>query len=64
MDTRKVDVMKKATQYKIDLINDISGLNYNKNTINFLKKTNLPFVIHHIQGNPQSMQKNQDIKMY
>ncbi len=62
LDSRKVDVMKKAIQYKIDLINDISGLNYNKNTINFLKKTNLPFVIHHIQGNPQSMQKKPKYK--
>ena len=53
LDSRKVDVMKKASKYKIHLINDIS---------NFLKETNLPFVIHHIQGNPQSMQKKPKYK--
>ena len=45
-------------KYKIKLVNDVSGLNYDKKTLNFLKKTNIPFVIHHMQGTPKNMQNN------
>ena len=58
LDTRKSFVMKKALKYKLDLINDVSGLSYDKETINFLKKTKLPFVLHHMKGNTETMQKN------
>ncbi len=58
LDTRKSYVMKKASKYKLDLINDISGLSYDNETIDFLKKTKLPFVLHHIKGNTKTMQKN------
>ncbi len=58
LDTRKSFVMKKALKYKLDLINDISGLSYDNETINFLKKTKLPFVLHHMKGNTETMQKN------
>ena len=43
--------------YKVNLINDISGLGNDKDTINVLKKTKIPFVINHIQGTPKTMQK-------
>ena len=62
LDTRKSTIMKKGIQNKINLINDISGLSYDKNTIKILKDTNIPFVIHHIQGNPKTMQKNPKYK--
>ena len=62
IDTRKKFVMLKASQYNINLVNDISGLRYDKLTLNFLKKTNIPFVIHHIKGNPKNMQKNPNYK--
>ena len=58
LDTRKSFVMKKALKYKLDLINDVSGLNYDKETINFLKKSKLPFVLHHMKGTTETMQKN------
>ncbi len=58
LDTRKSFIMKKASKYKLDLINDVSGLSYDKETINFLKKSKLPFVLHHMKGNTQTMQKN------
>ncbi len=58
LDTRKSFVMKKASKYKLDLINDVSGLSYDKETIDFLKKTKLPFVLHHMKGNTETMQKN------
>ena len=62
LDTRKSEIMKKGIKNKISLINDISGLNHDLNTINVLKKFNVPFVIHHIQGNPDTMQNNPNYK--
>ena len=45
VDTRKSLVMKKALNYKLDLVNDISGLSYDKDTIEFLKKTLSKFLL-------------------
>jgi len=56
LDTRKSDIMEKGIKNGVKLINDISGLKYDKKSINVLKKYNTPFVIHHIQGNPATMQ--------
>ena len=56
LDTRKSFVMKKASKIKVDLINDVSGLDYDPQTINFLKKSGKPFIIHHMKGTPKNMQ--------
>ncbi len=62
LDTRKSFVMKKAFKYKLNLINDVSGLSYDKETINFLKNSKIPFVVHHMKGTPEIMQKNPSYK--
>ena len=62
LDTRKSWIMEKGINHKVNLINDVSGLNHDHNTINILKKTNIPFVIHHMQGTPKTMQKNPKYK--
>ena len=62
LDTRKSIVMEKGIKNKINLINDISGLDHDPNTVNVLKKSNIPFVIHHIQGNPVTMQNKPKYK--
>ena len=54
--------MELANNYKIDLVNDISGLNYDKLTINFLRNKKKPFVIHHSKGLPESMQNKPNYK--
>ena len=54
--------MKMGIKNKINLINDVSGLEYDPYTVEVLKKTNTPFVIHHMQGNPMTMQKNPKYK--
>ena len=54
--------MEKGIKLGIKLINDISGLKFDARTINIIKKYKIPFVIHHIQGNPQTMQKNPKYK--
>ena len=56
IDTRKTYVMKKALKYKVNLINDISGLKFDNETLSFLKQSKLPFVIHHSKGDPSIMQ--------
>ena len=58
LDTRKSMIMKKGIENKINLVNDVSGLEHDPNTIKVLRDSNIPFVIHHTQGNPQTMQKN------
>ena len=58
LDTRKSKIIIKSLKHKIDLINDVSGLRYDKNTIKILKKNKIPFVIHHMHGTPKLMQNN------
>jgi len=62
LDTRKSKLMNLASKYKVDLINDVSGLNYDASTISFLRKTKKPFVIHHSKGSPKTMQKKPSYK--
>jgi len=62
VDTRKSEIMKKSIKCGVKLINDISGLNYDKESVNILRKYNIPFIIHHIQGTPLTMQINPKYK--
>ena len=69
LDTRKSEIMKKGIKYGVKIINDVSGLNYDSETINVLKKYKIPFVIQHSQGTPVSMQnkpryKNELLDIY
>ena len=58
LDTRKSWIMEKGIKNKVNLINDVSGFDYDDNTVDILKKYNIPFVIHHMRGTPKNMQKN------
>ena len=58
LDTRKSDVMEKGINLGVKLINDVSGLSYDKNSIYILKKYKTPFVLQHSLGNPDVMQNN------
>ena len=58
LDSRKSLIIKKGIKNRINLVNDISGLEHDHDTIKILKNTNIPFVIHHMQGTPSTMQKN------
>jgi len=62
LDTRKSEIMERGIKNRVNLINDISGLEHDQNTINILLKTKIPFVIHHIQGIPKTMQNNPKYK--
>ncbi len=58
IDTRKSDIMIDSLKYGVDLINDVSGFNYDKLSLLKLKNYNISKVLHHMQGNPNTMQKN------
>jgi len=62
LDTRKSFVVKKSLPHKPGLINDVSGLSYDKDMLELLKKFKIPFVIHHMQGTPKTMQNNPNYK--
>ena len=62
LDTRKAKIMNKGIKIGIKLINDISGLSYDPETVDVLKTKKSPFVIHHSQGTPENMQKNPKYK--
>ena len=57
LDTRKSIIMEKGIMLGVKLINDVSGLNFDKKTLDVLKRYNVPFVIQHTQGDPEDMQK-------
>ena len=69
LDTRKSGEKEKGIKYGVKIINDVSGLSYDSETINILKKYKTPFVIQHSQGTPETMQikpsyKNELLDIY
>jgi len=62
LDTRKADIMQKGINLGVSLINDVSGLSFDKNSIKILKKYKTPFVLQHSRGTPDIMQKNPKYK--
>ena len=62
LDTRKSHIMEKGINLGVALINDVSGLSYDKNSIKILKKYKIPFVLQHSLGNPDVMQNNPKYK--
>ena len=69
LDTRKSEIMEKGIKLGVKIINDVSGLNYDKKTLNILKKYRIPFVIQHSKGTPENMQikptyKNELLDIY
>ena len=58
LDTRKSYVMKKGIDTGVDIINDVSGLNFDKNSFDLINSKKIPFILHHMQGTPEIMQKN------
>ena len=56
VDTRKSEVMMKSIHNKTDIINDVSGYEYDDKSLTKLKKHNVVYVLHHMQGSPNTMQ--------
>ena len=58
LDTRKSELMIKGVKHGVDLINDVSGFEYDHGALVKLKKYKVAKVIHHMQGTPNTMQIN------
>ncbi|OUU61345.1 MAG: dihydropteroate synthase [Alphaproteobacteria bacterium TMED62] len=57
-DTRNSTTMSMALDLGVDIINDVSGLNYDKNTLNILKNYKCLYVLMHSKETPTTMQNN------
>jgi len=62
IDTRKSEIMEKGIKFGADLINDVSGFEYDKKSLKILRKNQISKVLHHMQGTPSTMQKNPKYK--
>jgi dihydropteroate synthase len=58
IDTYKSAVAKKAIDAGAQIINDISGLHLDPSLSQVAAKEDVPLVLMHIRGNPETMQKN------
>ncbi len=57
LDTTKKEVAEFGLANGVDLINDISGLKFDVNLAETIKKYNVPIVLMHIKGKPKDMQQ-------
>ena len=58
LDTRKSQIMKKGIENGINVINDVSGLEFDKKSFDLINSKKIPFILHHMQGTPDTMQNN------
>ena len=58
IDTYKSLVARKALEAGANIINDISGLNFDPEMVNIVRDHKVPIVIMHIKGTPENMQVN------
>ena len=62
IDTRKSDIMVKSINCGADLINDVSGFEYDLSSSKKVKKYKISKVLHHMRGTPDIMQNNPKYK--
>lgn len=59
LDTYRSRIAKKAIEnFGVDIINDISAGEMDDNMFDIIARFNVPYIIMHMQGNPQNMQQN------
>jgi len=58
IDTRKSYVMKAAVKAGAKIINDVSALDFDSNSITLVSKLKKTIILNHSQGTPKTMQKN------
>lgn len=62
IDTYKSEVARAAIEEGANIVNDISGTNFDEKMIEVVKKHKVPIIIMHIKGTPKNMQKNPSYK--
>ncbi len=55
IDTRNHKTAKKMIELGVDIINDVSNLNYDNNMVEVIKNSNVCYVLCHSRGIPQNM---------
>lgn len=58
IDTYRSEVIKACLPYKIDILNDISGANFDEDLLTICAEQKLIYIASHIQGTPSDMQNN------
>lgn len=58
IDTYKSEVARQALWAGADIINDISGLQFDEAMVQVVAEFNAPLVLMHIKGNPENMQQD------
>lgn len=58
VDTRSAEVAEKCILEGAQIINDVSGLDYDKNMVDVIAKYGVKVIIQHSLGDPQDMQDN------
>ncbi len=58
VDTFRAETARIALQEGADMVNDISGGNFDADMIPYIVKTDVPYIIMHIKGKPADMQLN------
>lgn len=62
IDTRNADVAYKCVKAGANIINDVSGLEYDQNMAKTIAELNIPIIIQHTQGTPENMQITPEYK--
>ena len=62
IDTRKSEVMINSIKYKADIINDVSGFEFDEKSLTQMRGLKVAKVLHHMQGTPNTMQINPKYK--
>jgi len=58
VDTFRADIAKRSVALGVDIINDISGGNLDEDMLDTVCKLNVPYILMHLDGDPQNMQHN------
>lgn len=58
IDTRNAEVAKKCIEAGADIINDVSGFDFDSQMVKVVAQLNVPIIIQHSQGSPENMQEN------
>jgi dihydropteroate synthase len=62
VDTTKPAVAELSLKAGASIINDVSGLQFNPDLLEIVKKYNASFVIMHMKGDPRTMQRNPEYR--
>ncbi len=58
IDTRKAEVMRRAVAAGVDILNDVSALTHDPDSLEVAAESGLPVMLMHAQGDPKTMNDN------